>query len=84
MATESKLADPMLADLIRDDTSDEVESAEKVLKGAGVEDPMKDCWPKLKGAADEPTKPSWAKFEPKKPAGLTVELYVLIGLAVEL
>ncbi|KAF0705156.1 hypothetical protein FWK35_00031549, partial [Aphis craccivora] len=68
----------MLADLIRDDTSDDDESAEKVLNGAGVEDPKKDCCPKLKGAADEPMKPSWTTFEPKNPAGLAVELYAVI------
>jgi len=60
IATESRLADPKLADF----NSDDAKSAEKVLNGAGVEDPMKDCWPKLNGAADEPTKPSWATFEP--------------------
>jgi len=61
MATSSS---PLFLDWNRDDASDDAESAEKVFNGAGVEDPMKDCWPKLNGAADEPTKPSWATFEP--------------------
>lgn len=81
MATASCPADPKLDDLNRDDES--TEPAEKELNGAGVDDPKKDCWPNPNGA-DVLLKPSWAKFEPKSPDELPVELYELIGLAVEL
>lgn len=41
-ATASPAAEPTLAELINDDASNEAESAEKELKGAGVDDEWKD------------------------------------------
>lgn len=55
MATASCPADPKLVDLNRDDAS--AEPAEKELNGDGVDDPKKDCSPKLNGA-DVLLKPS--------------------------
>lgn len=83
--TVSCPTDSELADLSRDDKSVELEPLEKesAENVAGVDDPKNDCWPKLNGA-DELTKPSWGRFEPKKLAEFPDELYELIGLTVEL